>query len=82
MADIKYFLSKERNKTNHLNYYYFTKAFTPAEIIKIREYGDSLQKQTAVTGGEDGVISDYRKSDIAWIPQNKETMWFDEKISE
>lgn len=82
MSDIKYFLSKERNKTNHLNYYYFTKSFSPQEIIQIREYCDQLPKQQAVVGGEDGAVSDYRKSEISWVPQNEDTAWFYDKISE
>ena len=43
MSSKNYFLQEQRNNVNHLNYYYFTKAFTPEEIIKIREIGDRSQ---------------------------------------
>lgn len=79
------FLANQRNNVNHLNYYYFTSAFTESEIIKIREYGDSLPKQKAVTGGggDNGVVeSDYRISEISWIPQNNDAAWIYNKISD
>mgnify|MGYP003704588987 FL=1 len=82
MGDIKYFLSKQRNKVNHLNYYYFTNAFTPKEVMDIREYCDKVEKQAAVTGGQNAQVTDYRKSEIAWISQNPETEWFYNKISD
>jgi hypothetical protein len=37
MSSKNYFLKDQRNNVNHLNYYYFVNAFTPEEIIKIRE---------------------------------------------
>ena len=70
MSSSKLFIGAQKNSVNHFNYYYFTSAFTPDEIIKIREIGDSTAKQRAVTGGEgDGVVSDYRISDIAWLSE-------------
>ena len=50
MSSSNLFIGAEKNSVNHFNYYYFTDAFTPDEIIKIREIGDSLKKQKAVTG--------------------------------
>jgi PKHD-type hydroxylase len=84
MSSKKYFLNEERNNVNHFNYYYYTSAFTPSEIIKIREIGESFQKQKAVTGGgpDGGVVSDYRKSEIAWLPENSDTSWLYEKIAD
>ena len=35
MSAANKFLDQERNNVNHLNYYYFTNAFTAEEIKKI-----------------------------------------------
>lgn len=79
----KYFIQEERNNVNHLNYYYFTSAFTSAEIIKIREIGDNLNKITAATGGGDvNNVSDYRKSEISWIPETEQYQWLYKKIAD
>ncbi len=78
-----YFMEKERNMVNHLNYYYFTNVFTPEELEKIKKLGDSIPKRKAETGaGEHGTVSDYRKSDISWIGENPESKWLYEKIAE
>jgi hypothetical protein len=37
MSAANKFLQEQRNDVNHLNYYYFTNAFTPEEIVKIIE---------------------------------------------
>jgi PKHD-type hydroxylase len=82
MSSSKIFLGEHKKSVNHFNYYYYTSAFTPDEIIQIREIGDSLKKQKAVTGGEgEGVVSDYRISDIAWLSENSETSWIYEKLA-
>ena len=39
MSAANKFLDQQRNMVNHLNYYYFTNAFTPEEIQKIIEIG-------------------------------------------
>ena len=78
-----YFMEKERNMVNHLNYYYFTNVFTPEELEKIKKLGDSIPKRKAETGaGETSGVSDYRKSDISWIGENPESKWLYEKITE
>jgi PKHD-type hydroxylase len=77
-----HFLQDKRDNTNHFNYYYFTSAFTPSEIIKIREMGDKLPKQKGEVGGEESSVSDYRVSDISWVPENLETQWLYNKITE
>jgi PKHD-type hydroxylase len=77
-----HFLQDQRDNTNHFNYYYFTSAFTPSEIIKIREMGDKLPKQKGEVGGEESTVSDYRVSDISWVPENLETQWLYNKITE
>jgi PKHD-type hydroxylase len=84
MSSSNYFLENQRNNVNHLNYYYFTDAFTPEELVKIIEIGDKLPKQKATTVGNDSeeIESSYRLSEISWIPDNPETEWIYEKISD
>ena len=83
MSSSKKFIGLHKTNVNHFNYYYYENAFTPEEIIKIREIGDSKQKQQAVTGGGDsGIISDYRISDISWIDENKKTSWLYSKLAD
>ena len=83
MSSRNHFLQEQRNNVNHLNYYYFVNAFTPEEIIKIRELGDSHPQQVATVVGDDGNTSpsDYRKSEISWLDENSKTQWIYEKIS-
>ena len=77
-----YFIQDQRNNVNHLNYYYFTSAFTPEELYKIKQIGDNLPKQVAsVGGGDKNEVSDYRKSEISWIVDNNETTWLYSKIA-
>jgi PKHD-type hydroxylase len=84
MSSSNYFLDNQRNNVNHLNYYYFTDAFTPEELVKIIEIGDKLPKQKATTVGSDqeDVESNYRLSEISWISDNPETEWIYKKISD
>ena len=78
-----YFIQDQRNNVNHLNYYYFASAFTPSELIKIRQIGDNLPKQNAsVGGGDTNEVTDYRKSEISWIADNQDTEWLYSKISD
>lgn len=76
-------MNKHRDNTNHNNYYYFTNAFTVDEINEIIKLGESYQKTVAVTGGGDqGTISDYRKSEVSWIPENDYSIWLYRKCWE
>lgn len=81
MSLTKYFLDEQRNDVNHLNYYYFTDVFTTDELLKIREIGDNLPKQRAVTIGDEGENSQYRLSDVSWMTDNEDTRWIYEKMS-
>jgi len=82
MSSSKQFIAQHRNDINHFNYYYYTNAFTPEEIIEIRELGDNLPKQKAVTGGgDDAIESDYRISDISWFSENESSRWLYDKIA-
>lgn len=82
MSSPNYFLESQRNNVNHLNYYYFTDAFTPEEIVKIIEIGDKLPNKKATTVGSDqeDVVSEYRLSEISWMSDNPETEWIYRKI--
>lgn len=79
-----YFLDTQRNDVNHFNYYYYKNAFTESEIDTIINIGESLPLQKGVTGGGDngGVVSDYRISEISWIPQNTNTQWLYKKMAD
>lgn len=77
------FLRSHRTDIDHFNYYYFENGFTPEECDKIIEYATSLEKVSGTTIGDSSErISDYRKSEVAWIPEKNETMWIYNKISE
>jgi len=55
--------------------------FSDEECKKIIEYGNSLEKQTALIGGENGENDkDFRDSSISWIGPTKETDWLFEKL--
>jgi PKHD-type hydroxylase len=77
----KYFIPEQRNNVNHLNYYYFASAFTESELALIKEIADKIPKERASIGNE-GNVSEYRISDIAWINDNNETQWLYSKIAD
>ena len=79
----KYFISEKRNNVNHLNYYYFTSAFTETELQEIKKIGDGIPKVKAeVGGGDTSNVTDYRISDISWIGDNDESEWLYSKIAD
>ena len=83
MSLSKYFLNEQRTMMNHMNYYYFTDVFSKEELESIRLIGDKTPKQTATTvADDDSVVSDYRKSEIAWLNDNTETQWIYDKIAD
>jgi PKHD-type hydroxylase len=66
-----------------MNYYYFTDVFSKEELELIRTIGDKTPKQAATTvADENDVVSEYRKSEIAWLDDNQETRWLYEKIAD
>jgi len=83
MSSPNYFLAEQRTNVNHLNYYYFTNAFTPEEIVKIIEIGESQVKQsgTTVSNELESTVNDYRVSEISWINDNPETKWIYDKLA-
>lgn len=82
MSLSRYFLDDQRGQTNHMNYYYFTDAFTKDELVEIRRIGDSTPKQAGTTVSDESEhVSDYRKSEIAWLGDDNETRWLYEKMA-
>ena len=77
------FLRSHRTNIDHFNYYYFADGFTSEECDKIIALAELLPKQKATTvGHNDEMVSDYRKSEISWIPQTEEYAWLYDKITE
>ena len=82
MSLSRYFLDDQRGQTNHMNYYYFTDAFTKDELVEIRRIGDSTPKQAGTTVSDESEhVSDYRKSEIAWLGDDNGTRWLYEKMA-
>jgi PKHD-type hydroxylase len=79
---LNYFIQQERNNVDHLNYYYFVDAFTPKEIIEIRQIGDALPQQRGSVIGDNIEETEYRVSDISWIPNESKYGWLFDKLSE
>jgi PKHD-type hydroxylase len=76
------FLRSHRTNIDHFNYYYFENGFTPEECDKIIELASALPKQKGTTVGDsEEVVSEYRKSEISWIPQTEEYAWLYDKIT-
>jgi PKHD-type hydroxylase len=76
------FIAQHRTELNHLNYYYYVNAFTDDELDTLIRMAEKLPKQSGMTGGGDDVHeSNYRISDISWIPQNEDFLWVYERIT-
>jgi len=83
MSLSSYFLNEQRTQLNHMNYYYFTDAFTKEELTQIRKIGDNHPKQSATTVSDEAQhVSDYRKSEIAWLDHNQDNGWLYSKIAD
>lgn len=79
----KYFVRDQRNQVNHLNYYYFQEGFTKQQVKEIIAIGETFPKERGTTvGHSEEIVSDYRVSDISWIPDQENTRWVYEKIAE
>jgi len=82
MSLTRYFLDDHRGEINHLNYYYFTDAFSKEEILEIRKLGDSSPKVSGTTVSDlQDHVSDYRKSEIAWLGDTEKNRWIFEKMA-
>jgi len=76
------YITRHRNMNfNYSNYYYFTKAFSDIELEKIKQMGQTVQKEKASVTQE-GLITDTRISEIGWIVSSEESMWLYDKISD
>lgn len=84
MASNNKFVSIQRNNVNHFNYYYFTNVFSNEEIEEIIKAGESQPKIKATTVGDDvsQKVSEYRVSDISWIPNIEPTNWIFNRIAD
>lgn len=57
-------------------------AFTADEISKLIEICETFPKVDATINSEGGTIdTEIRDTQIAWIPQNNETIWFYDRLS-
>jgi len=59
-------------------------AFTPDELDKIIEYGNSLEKIKASVGGDpssEADISEIRESTTSWIQYNENTSWIYDRLA-
>jgi PKHD-type hydroxylase len=69
---------------NQTNYYWFEKGFSPEELVEIERLVANLEfvrGQTQTDDSEDKLaVSDYRKSQIKWIPFNETHKWIYDKI--
>jgi len=81
MPGSRFFLEKQKTQVNHLNYYYFTNAFSESEMAQICAIGDALPKEAAVTGSN-SEATDYRISDISWIDEFEESEWIYTRVAE
>lgn len=76
------FLHDHRLNFDHMNYYYFENAFTDEEIDKIKELGNALpQIKATVVADSENQVSDYRESEISWMPEDSKYLWIYDRIS-
>ena len=77
------FFQTQRTEVDHLNYYYYTNAFSPEECDLIISQLELLPKQKGVTGGgENSKDSEYRVSEISWVPSEDQYIWIYDRISQ
>ena len=76
------FFEPHRTSLDHLNYYYYTNAFSPEECDIIISQLEQLPKQDGLTGGGDSIKSDYRVSEISWVPASDNYLWIYDRISQ
>lgn len=76
------FLRDHRVDFDHMNYYYFESLFTDEEIEKIKTLGKALPAQKAtVVADKESITSDYRESEISWMPDDSTHRWIYDRIS-
>ena len=67
---------------NQTNYYWFEEGFSPQELNMIERQVASLEFQRGVTQTteQDLAESEYRRSNIKWIPKDENHKWIYDKI--
>lgn len=67
---------------NQTNYYWFEEGFSPQELSMIERQVASLEFQRGVTQTteQDLAESEYRRSNIKWIPKDEDHKWIYDKI--
>jgi PKHD-type hydroxylase len=66
---------------NFSNYYWFKTGFSVDELKTIEQMTAELPFQKAATGQDNtSRVSDYRKSEIKWCPQDESWSWVYEKL--
>jgi len=77
---ISIYKRQELNEQKSLdNYMYYRKYFSDEEIDKIFEITKDEKFQSGIAGGV--VNQSYRRSNVKWIPYNKETKWIYDKLT-
>ena len=70
-----------RSDVNYTDYYWFKEGFSSSELELIESMTTKLPFVVAHTGQDaDSGISEYRKSQIKWCPQNSEWEWVYNKL--
>ena len=73
--------NSHRSDVNYTDYYWFKEGFTPEELVKIEAMTLELPFEVAATGQDDlSKVSEYRKSQVKWCPQNEEWEWVYRKL--
>ena len=70
-----------RSNVNFTDFYWFKEGFSPTELELIESMTLKLPFEVAATGQDDkSTISEYRKSQIKWCPQNDDWNWVYNKL--
>ena len=70
-----------RLNVNYTDYYWFKDGFSATELELIESMTLKIPFEVAATGQDDkSTISEYRKSQIKWCPQNEEWNWVYTKL--
>jgi PKHD-type hydroxylase len=69
---------------NQTNYYWFEKGFSPEELVEIERLVANIDFVRAQTQAQENdlVETEYRKSNIKWLPLTQEYKWIYDKIGD
>ena len=80
-GDLPFFGTRVEDKTKQLlNYYWFKEAFSLKECDDIISLSKSYKKEGGSTFGGDG--TEYRKSNVRWLPPDERTNWIFHRLKE